>query len=334
MRTHLLAMAALLAAATASCMENEALRVDGGAPDGGDTAAGGNSVGGRGGVAGGGGAGMGGGIGGAGGPVGKGGSGGAVMCPPVCDIFCANGNVRDANGCELCKCNPPPACQPVACKLGCPNGYKKDGNGCDTCACNPPPNVCPALGCLPMCAYGTKKDANGCETCQCNPAPTCSKDSCGPAPGAPNYICPDGSVAGPVCTADANGKCGWKFVDCATVCPGVACANFCPNGHLKDGKGCDTCACAPVSMPGACASYGGDFASCNKDPACGWLAPGCGQPALAAEGCYARSDLGCGSTGVCSAGKTCVKRVIDPCGSNPLSGIRCAACGVIETICL
>jgi hypothetical protein len=37
--------------------------------------------------------------------------------------------------------------------------------------------------------------------------------------------------------------------------------------------------------------------------------------------------------GVCSVGKTCVKRVINPC-PNPLSGAACAACGLIETICL
>jgi hypothetical protein len=36
---------------------------------------------------------------------------------------------------------------------------------------------------------------------------------------------------------------------------------------------------------------------------------------------------------MCSPGKTCVKRVIDPC-PNPLGGARCAACGVTETICL
>jgi hypothetical protein len=29
-------------------------------------------------------------------------------CPPVCAIFCAYGNVLDANGCPTCTCNPPP----------------------------------------------------------------------------------------------------------------------------------------------------------------------------------------------------------------------------------
>ncbi len=31
-----------------------------------------------------------------------------ATCPPVCAIFCAYGNVRDANGCPTCTCNPPP----------------------------------------------------------------------------------------------------------------------------------------------------------------------------------------------------------------------------------
>jgi hypothetical protein len=30
-------------------------------------------------------------------------------CPPVCAIFCAYGNVSDANGCPTCTCNPPPS---------------------------------------------------------------------------------------------------------------------------------------------------------------------------------------------------------------------------------
>ncbi len=33
-----------------------------------------------------------------------------VACPPLCDIACPFGNVIDANGCELCKCNPAPTC--------------------------------------------------------------------------------------------------------------------------------------------------------------------------------------------------------------------------------
>jgi hypothetical protein len=32
----------------------------------------------------------------------------AVMCGPVCEIYCEFGNVPDANGCPTCKCNPAP----------------------------------------------------------------------------------------------------------------------------------------------------------------------------------------------------------------------------------
>lgn len=36
-----------------------------------------------------------------------------------------------------------------------------------------------------------------------------------PQPGAPNYLCQDGQhVAGPACTTDATGTCGWQILDC------------------------------------------------------------------------------------------------------------------------
>ncbi|HVZ71521.1 MAG TPA: hypothetical protein VHJ20_04025, partial [Polyangia bacterium] len=90
---------------------------------GGATAGGGTTgsagAGGKGGTTGGGGSGgkggatgtagsggSGGASGGSGGSTGTGGTGG-TMCPPVtCDIACAYGNVKDANGCSTCACNP------------------------------------------------------------------------------------------------------------------------------------------------------------------------------------------------------------------------------------
>ncbi len=43
--------------------------------------------------------------------------GACPMCAAVsCDLFCPFGNAKDANGCELCKCNPEPKeCQPTEC---------------------------------------------------------------------------------------------------------------------------------------------------------------------------------------------------------------------------
>jgi hypothetical protein len=39
---------------------------------------------------------------------------------------------------------------------------------------------------------------------------TCS----GPAPGAPNYICADGTLGGPVCAPSTGGVCSWQFRSC------------------------------------------------------------------------------------------------------------------------
>ena len=64
-----------------------------------------------------------------------------VVCGPICDIYCAYGNVLDVNGCPTCTCNPPP---------------------------------CPSMPC-PSCAYGYVRDSNGCWTCTCAPVASCSQ---------------------------------------------------------------------------------------------------------------------------------------------------------------
>jgi hypothetical protein len=66
---------------------------------------------------------------------------------------------------------------------------------------------------------------------------------------------------------------------------------------------------------------------------CTWLVPGCGDPPLAAQGCYARADVGCQSDSGCTNGRVCQKRVVNPCLPGPGGG-ACAACGLTTTICL
>ena len=121
-----------------------------------------------------------------------------VGCGPVCDIYCANGNVLDANGCPTCACKPLPdggpacPCAPgtmqnafgcLACGT-CSFGYTLDPTGCPTCTCNSPPSVCPGMKCA-ACppGYENARDANGCLTCNCAPALSCSQlsdaTSCG-----------------------------------------------------------------------------------------------------------------------------------------------------------
>jgi len=63
-------------------------------------------------------------------------------------------------------------------------------------------------------------DAAGCvHTCECVPASCTWEDCPSPAPGAPNYTCPDGTLAGPACLPSGDGSCGWRFIECSTeVC--------------------------------------------------------------------------------------------------------------------
>jgi hypothetical protein len=108
------------------------------------------------------------------------------MCGPICDIFCEFGNVKDANGCDTCQCNPPPD-QPTSCdRKNCPS----------------------------------------------------------PAPGAPNYICPDGkTIAGPACVTQVGGSCGWVFITCPPQCV--------QNGACIAGAHWDPtlCKCVPAPCP-------------------------------------------------------------------------------------
>jgi hypothetical protein len=86
-------------------------------------------------------------------------------------------------------------------------------------------------------------DANRCSweqrECPKDPAPTPSpvpppvKDcgasgACpGPAPGAPNYTCDDGSTAGPVCSTTADGSCGWVIKTCPEPTPATCGKKLC-----------------------------------------------------------------------------------------------------------
>lgn len=43
----------------------------------------------------------------------------------------------------------------------------------------------------------------------------CKPEDCkGPAPGAPNFECPDGTIAGPACMPGDRDQCIWTFVNC------------------------------------------------------------------------------------------------------------------------
>jgi len=167
------------------------------------------------------------------------------VCGPVCDIYCAYGNVSDANGCPTCACNPPPAdpCSTVKCASGthCDSGKcVSDGVSCGglagtacpgagTCVDDPSDScapktggadcagICRCSGGTVLCPANTSFDSSpsvcACVASSANPCPTQKCPS--PQPGVVTKICPDGTVAGPACTQNPDGTCGWIITNCA-----------------------------------------------------------------------------------------------------------------------
>ncbi len=66
--------------------------------------------------------------------------------------------------------------------------------------------------------------------------------------------------------------------------------------------------------------------TCAANPACRWLVPGCGEPALPVEGCFPADD--CAADG-CDEGETCTTSWHDPCWN-----ASCDACGAEVQVCL
>ena len=101
--------------------------------------------------------------------------------------------------------------------------------------CTPPDGFCTQQACLPV---------------------ECTPQECGPAPGMPNYLCPDGvSVAGPGdCVRHPNGVCGWEILACPSE--GEACGGVtCPAGTSCCNASCGICtppgmACIQIACEG------------------------------------------------------------------------------------
>jgi len=94
-----------------------------------------------------------------------------------------------------------------ACGCGCelaPTG----GEPCGANVCGAGESCCNAS--CGMCV----PEGNFCIQIACEPQ--CSESDCGPALGMPNYLCDDGSVAGPTgnCLSTAEGGCGWEVLSC------------------------------------------------------------------------------------------------------------------------
>lgn len=130
-----------------------------------------------------------------------------VTCGPVCDIFCQYGNVKDANGCPTCRCNPAPEPGPKMCDRnrcpspapGAPNVLCPDGKTLAGPACLLQPDgtcnwniiSCPTM-CVQnvACSLGTKWDSVQCrcvptgDGCACPAEQLCVSDSGARLPAA------------------------------------------------------------------------------------------------------------------------------------------------------
>jgi hypothetical protein len=90
---------------------------------------------------------------------------------------------------------------------------------------------------------------------------TCTDEECGPAPGAPSMLCPDGvnqSGPGP-CERNAEGVCGWTFLECPPCCD-PAMQPDCPEPINCCGDGswvCGEAAACPNAEAGLACDDGG-----------------------------------------------------------------------------
>jgi len=130
----------------------------------------------------------------------------------------------------------------------------------------------------------------------------CTELECGPAPGAPNFMCDDGSWGGPgPCARGADGVCGYAWRECPrTECEVEECgpAPGAPSYMCEDGSiGGNTGRCIPSEETGEC---GWEFRDCPPPPTC--ADTDCGP----APGAHPRCSDGSGSDTVCaSVGGVC-----------------------------
>ena len=113
-------------------------------------------------------------------------------------------------------------------------------------------------------------------------APTCDVQKCGPQLGIANYLCADGSTAGPTgrCLLNADGSCGWEILSCPSDCFGVCVPNIqtgCKaNSDCPTGQECSvTCAgwgCSGGATTGSGSGSGGTGGG-TTDPATGTSVP-------------------------------------------------------------
>ncbi len=109
-------------------------------------------------------------------------------------------------------------------------------------------------------------------------------------------------------SCDYPGSCGGAYASCG------------PDGlwHVATGD----CPPPPVDY----CTFNDKQASCETDPGCRWLTPGCNPSGLTLTGCFQASEC---SPDSCMPGTTCQKVTYDPC-----FGKGCDACGAETSVCL
>ncbi len=199
-------------------------------------------------------------------------------CPAVtCRMACPAGYLKDANGCDICRCRPPPRnfgkCPAVAegafgiCVDNCVSdrdcedrSMKCCSNGCaQTCQM-----ACTAVMCRIGCRWGFAKNSEGCEICQCLPTPADKPGECPVIDEEQGGICVTECEDDSTCPSDkkccSNG-CGKT---CTSVCPIFKCRLGCRFGYVTDINGCRTCECKPPPQDFPLGSEGCSLVSCRR----------------------------------------------------------------------
>jgi hypothetical protein len=170
----------------------------------------------------------------------------------------------------------------------------------------------------------------------------CTREEC---PGPPLTLarCPDGTFGAFICRRRGDSMCGYELTCPPPPCTPEECGTRPgdPNERCRPQctrvyDGFCTWVAPPCAPPPPC-RYIQDRATCERQDSCRWLEPGCADPKLPVAGCYDRSDIDCAPDRPCTDGRTCFKRVVNPCLAplNPDPNIgTCDACGAEVAVCL